>query len=79
MTPAQRLSDCRVACRYPPSSGQLSKFDKFVSGEVHLYIVEVVPDLGQVDQCNDHIGIGGGGQAVGIAAGDVNRPCLSSK
>ena len=38
--------------------------------------MEIVAELGEVNQGNDHVGIGGGGQAVGIAAGDGQPPVL---
>ena len=52
----------------------IEQLDELVPGEIHLYVLEVVPQLGQVDQGDDHVRIGGGRQAVSVAAGDGEPP-----
>ena len=52
----------------------VEQLDELISGKVHLHVAEIVPELGEVDQGDDDVGIGGGRQAVGIAAGDGQPP-----
>ena len=48
----------------------VQQLDQLVPGKVDLHVLEVVSELGEVDQGDDHVGVERRRQAVGIAAGD---------
>ena len=57
-----------------PAVGPPEELQKLIPGEIHRGIGEVVPNLGELDEADDDIGIGGGRKSIVVASRDDELP-----